>query len=113
MKAEIIQFLRPNGIQKPGTMELPDDCAAGYSAIAQTGCRLTAEVIPAYSSPIAMEGTDNKIDQVSFCIEHPVLGDVSLALVVNQPEETIKALANMVRNFSVQKFNKYKNAHAD
>ena len=43
--ADVVQFLRPNGRQKPITTQLPADTHDAYRAMLAAGCRFETEVL--------------------------------------------------------------------
>ncbi len=88
MEIDIVQYMRPDGRQVKGFMDIPDNLGQKYIALVDSGCNVAAELL--------MTG------QVSFTIEDPVVeDDFRIELVENGPKVPA-ALARLVDSFDAQ-----------
>ena len=88
VKVKVTQFYTPNGQQQQHDVEVPDDCADGYKALRECGCRLTAEVL--------LTGL------VSQTVEHEE-GDFLIEICANGPK-VLENLEKMIKEFEASKF---------
>jgi hypothetical protein len=93
MIIEAVQFMRPHGYQKIVDREISDDLAGKWKEIQDSGCRLTMEVL--------------MTRQVSICIEDEDWGDFDSRIVLNGPE-VISAVEDLIRNFTMEGFVRWK-----
>jgi len=64
MEVEITQFMRPNGKQVSGKIEISDDCQEQYDAIIAAGGRLTCEQLMSGVVSQTIEFTDGDVDMI-------------------------------------------------
>ena len=88
-KAQVTQFMRPNGRPKEATVWLPGNVRAQYEAMQAAGGRLTAEVLTT--------------GEVSQTIEAPECGDFAIK-VTRDRRPVAEALWRLLRDFDVEKF---------
>ena len=72
---EVIQCLRPHGRRVPITTDVPENVFEAYKRVRTAGMIVTAENID---------------EMISFCLEHPDLGDFDVTLVRNGPKVPVK-----------------------
>lgn len=90
MRVDLIQFLRPDGRQRPVWCDgIPDELKPKYDAIRENGMRLTCEEL--------MTG------MVSLAIEHPS-ADYKIELCRNEPDAPKLALEKLIRSFEEAEF---------
>lgn len=93
MIVEVTQFKLPDGRKVLQTVNVSDDCQEGYKEMLESSCRLTSEIL--------MDG------HVSLCIESKE-EDYAIEIVENGPE-VIETIENMLKNFTIQKYEKWVN----
>tara|TARA_Y100000310_G_C20240091_1_gene604233 strand:- start:177 stop:479 length:303 start_codon:yes stop_codon:yes gene_type:complete len=89
----VTQFLRPNRCKEQVEGQLNEKYKPQYESLVKCGCRLTAEVL--------------RTGEVSFCIEHPELGDFTGEVASNGPE-SIEKFNAMVARFDEGQFEAWK-----
>lgn len=88
MLVKVIQFLMPNGKQKPLDVSIDDRCQEKYKAILNLGGRLTAEMV--------------RTREVSQTIEFPAYDSFDYDIVLTNGRgvvKTIEALEKMIMRF--------------
>jgi hypothetical protein len=93
IEIEAVQFLRPNGEQRPVRGRVDASAKDGYEAMRRAGCRLT------------MEELSNGL--VSITIEEPEVGDFDIMVVPNGPQVTVAVVA-MLKRFDTVRFTHWK-----
>ena len=68
--ADVIQFLRPDGLQIPITTRLPIDTHDAYQAMLAAGCRLEAEVLLTGEVSVTIADTTAEVDVDCRVIEN-------------------------------------------
>lgn len=62
MKVDVVQFLRPNGREQVGQMELPDSAAAAYEKMIRDGCRFEAEILTTGAVSVTISNHERDLD---------------------------------------------------
>lgn len=101
MHVTVTQFILPRGTREFFTIEFPDDLQPQWDAIQKAGLRLTAEILTT--------------GDVSLCIEDPKRGDFDVELAQNKPgpREPVKMLEELIRRFTAEKYEKWKEQYGD
>lgn len=81
-QAEVTQYMRPNGTQKPFNIELPKELEAAYDEMRAAGCRFEAEVL--------------MTSEVSVTVSNGEM-DVDIQIIPNGPKVP-EALCKMLKN---------------
>lgn len=85
MTVDLIQFMMPDGHQKPVSAEISDECKAGYAAVLEHGFKLHCEMLTT--------------GEVSCTIFDPKEeDDVSISVTPNGPEVQ-RGIERMIRDF--------------
>ena len=95
MKIQLIQFIRPDGRQRPTWADdMPEDLAPIVEAIRKNNMRFTAEDL----------GTGH----VSICLEHRE-GDFDIEIAQNGPGENTpkRCLERIIRRFDQKRFDEW------
>jgi hypothetical protein len=60
--ADVMQFLLPNGRQRPMTVELPAESKDDYTAMIESGCRFEAEILTIGEVSVTISDQTNDVD---------------------------------------------------
>jgi hypothetical protein len=92
-KANVTEFIRPNGRQQALTVDVDDKYIPTLKSIEMHGCKLTAERLPT--------------GVVCFCIDHPA-GDFRMTLSPNKnADDNVTTFSKMLDSWDESEFNRW------